>query len=219
MRESKFIILKDKEFAVLSALGGIHHFFGSIHLEKPKLDEQELYKVLYGLYQKSWLVFEGERTVIHPEILHILERLSKAERLMSIVQPMTLENHAFYYSKEGEECIQIQKCWEDPKSIWIRSVEKTDIIPICKECELLPKQILDKKLMEGISLDVNQIVNREYLEIGLYNLETDTKEASINVRMEGLNDVMTYSDEEKDIREIYILERLEEMIETLLQDV
>lgn len=218
MRNSKFTIMKDKEFAVIGALCGMDHFFGCVDLVCSNLSKQEIQEILYRLYKKEFLKYEHEKMVIAENIEMLFSDLKKAKRLMSIVNPITSENHSFYYLPHRSFCINVQKGWEDSESIKLRRVNKSDVISICDEAGLFPKQILNETLMQGISIDEGGRVTKESLEISVYDLANEHKKASINVRMEGLNDVLIYARKEVKSREIYRLDHLKNLIETLLQE-
>ena len=91
-----FNIIKDKEFAVLSAMYGIHHFFGSINSDVGKMNKQEIYQIFYGLYQKGILISQNEAIVLKTDMDMIFKHLQQAKQLMSIINPITYENQTFY---------------------------------------------------------------------------------------------------------------------------
>ena len=218
MKDINFTVIKDKEFAVLCALSDIQHFYGSMDLKKQALSKQEIYTILYGLYRKELVSYEGERIVLSPDMAEVLRLLKEAKRMLSFVNPMNSENHAFYFRNEGTECVNLQKNWEEPDSIRMRKVSKQEILPICEKEELLPKQILDEQTMQHISINNKGQVTKEYLEISLYDMTDEKQLATVNVRMEGLNEVLVYSSETDSYKENYLAQHLKELVETFVQE-
>ena len=98
MKESKFTVLKDDEFAVLCALYGITHFFGSLEMGEVKLSRQEIYTLHYQLYKKELLSYENDKMLLTEDAKVIFEGLKGATRLLSLVNPLSSENHSFYYA-------------------------------------------------------------------------------------------------------------------------
>ena len=218
MKNTNFINMKDKEFAVICALCGMNHFFGSIDLKSDKLSKQEVYTILYSLYKKGFVVCQKDRMILRKDIESLFQDLKETERLLSIVSPLTSENQTFYYLPTKSDCINLQKSWEDPDSIKIRKVHKEDITEICEQAELFPPQILDKALVHHVTIPEEGHPTKEHLTIRLYHLIDAEQIVGVQVRTEGLNDIITYSDRGKVYREIYVLDRLKEIIARLLQE-
>ena len=217
MKESKFMVIKDDEFAVLCALYGITHFFGTLEMGAAKLSKQEIYALVYQLYKKDLLVYDNDKIVLTPSIKMIGEGIKRATRLLSLVNPVTSENHSFYYTPHADWCINLQKGWEDPNSIRLRYIDKEEVILVGEEAELLPKQLLDEVSIQNVQLDEAETVLKEYLVLNVYDLNTDERLVEIQVGMASLNAVLVYRDETMTYKEVYVLDRLKRLITTLLQ--
>ena len=100
----------------------------------------------------------------------------------------------------------------------MRCIDKGEVIKICEEAELLPKQILDKASIQSIELSDEAPMLTEYLGLNVYDLATDDRLVEVHIGMEALNDVLEYTDVTKTYKEIYVLDRLKGLITTLLQE-
>ncbi len=217
MKELKFIILKDDEFAVLCALYGITHFFGSLEVKASHLSKQEIYTTLHQLHKKELLKGDQDKVILSPEAKRICEGISRATRLLSLVGPLTSENHSFYYNPHTSECINLQKSWQDPHSIRVRCMPKEEIITICEETEMFPKQALDEANIKDIQLEEDETIHTQYLRLNVYDLATDESIVELLVGRAVLNTVLEYSDAVATYKKVYELEHLKQMITTLLQ--
>lgn len=216
MEELNYIIIKDKEFAVLCALNGMNQFFGSIDGSHWQLDKQEVYTIFYQLYSKGLLFNHNEKVALDHRLAQLFNGLKKADRMLSIVNPITSENESFYYNLVDDVCVNLQKNWQDASSIRMRLVNKNDIIPICEEAELLPEQKLDEVSAKCIQLEDKAEVMSQYLQICLYQLSDESKLVTIDVQREGLNDVLYYVDADKNEKKVYLLDDLKALMAALV---
>ena len=216
MEELNYIIIKDKEFAVLCALNGMNQFFGSIDAGHWQLDKQEVYTIFYQLYSKGLLFNHNEKIALDNRLAQLFNGLKKADRMLSIINPTTSENESFYYNLIDDTCVNLKKNWQDANSIHMCLVNKKDIISICEEAELLPEQKLDEVSAKCIQLSDEAEVMEHYLQICLYRLSDEAKLAMIEVQREGLNNVLYYVDADKNEKKVYLLEDLKALMAGLV---
>lgn len=211
-----FTIIKDKEFAVLCVLAGIHYFYGSLDITHYQMDKQAVYNVMYDLCRKQLLVYKKEGFSLIPELNTLFRQLKAADRMISFVNPESSENQCFYCCNGQEECVNLQKRWEDADSIRIRQIPITEMMEICKKEELVPEKL--GRVLTKLPLEEKSpgIVYQECLEIKSHDLKAHKVAAQIRVRVEGLYKVLIYETQEAIYKEAYTQERLRDFVQTLV---
>lgn len=216
-RYPEFKIMKDDEFAVLCVLSGINKFFGTLNISVDNLSKQNLYNIIYKLVNKQIVVYEGNEMVISKDIIPIIEELRNAENIISFINTSGNINQTFYHNITSEYCINIEKRWEDSKSIWIRRVKKEDILYICYDIQILPNIVELKHLKEEKKDTLKEVMNLENVSISLYDISTETKYREIVFDKKGLEiSIVLKADTKELYRELYAPKILEDLVTSFI---
>ena len=217
MNNIDFKIIKDDEFAVLCVLSGINKFFGAIDIDYSKLNKQSIYSIVYRLLNKSLVIYKGDGIELAENIKEIFDELKSVTHMMSFIDKENNSNQMFYYNSTQIASINIEKRWEDPKSIWIRKVNKEDIIEICYEAQLIPdiaELMYIKPEKKDNIVEITQLSN---LNISLYDVRTEVKCREIEFEIKGLDlEIIVKEDNKEMYKDIYSKEALITLIISLI---
>lgn len=200
--------IKECELMLLLAGAGVSGFYGIVSDVHKKSDstapeQEEIYRILAGLYQKSYVEWEEKAVRILEPVNTMICILKDSKHCMIIKFDTDFEQKCCYFSHD--KVVMFEKVHQEKEMLRFSLWDENDFLSYLWEMELFPNEEMEQQEKESLMLP--EIAKGEFI---LFDNQTGKEKERVSIVEEGVFSYILYNDK----KQLYMKEQCETLLTT-----